>query len=63
MIIEEYNKLKRHPDETIQQFSDRFNQACYSIPLNIRPPPGSTFLHYPRAFDSNIEFYLRERSP
>lgn len=22
------------------------------MPSNIRPPPGSTLLHYPRAFDS-----------
>lgn len=63
MLIEEYNQLKRHPDETVQQFSDRFNQIYHSIPLNVRPPPDLALLHYPRAFDSEIEFHLRERNP
>jgi len=63
VIIEEYNQLRRQPDETIQQFSDRFNQAYYSMPSNIRPPPDSALLHYPRAFDPEIEFQLRERNP
>ena len=63
MLIEEYNQLKRLPDETVQQFSDRFNQIYHSMPLNIRPPPDLALLHYPRAFDSEIEFRLRERSP
>jgi len=62
LIIEEYNQLKRHPDETIEQFSDRFNQIYDSIPLNIRPPLGSSLLHYPRAFSSEMEFHLRERN-
>jgi len=39
MLIEEHNQLKRHPDETMQQFSDRFNQIYHSIPLNVRPSP------------------------
>jgi len=63
VIIEKYNQLKRRPDETIQQFSDKFNQIYYSIPLSIRPPHGSALLHYPRSFDSDIEFHLRERNP
>ena len=63
MIIEEYNQLRRQPDDTIQQFSDRFNQAYYSMPSNIRPPPHSALLHYPRAFNPEIEFQLRERNP
>ena len=63
MIIEEYNQLKIHPDETVQQCSNRFNQIYHSIPLNGKPPPDSALLHYPRAFDLEIEFHLRERNP
>ena len=33
------------------------------MPLNIRPPPDLALLHYPRAFDPEIEFRLRERGP
>jgi len=39
MLIEEYNHLERLPNESIQQFSERFNQVYLSMPLNIRPPP------------------------
>ena len=61
--MEEYNQLKRQPNETIQQFSDRFNQVYYSMPSNIRYPPDSALLHYPKVFDPEIEFQLRERNP
>lgn len=54
MIIEEYNQLKRHPNETIQQFSDKFNKVYYSMPSNIRPPPDLDLLHYPKSFDIEI---------
>jgi len=33
------------------------------MPLNVKPPPDSALLHYPRGFDSEIEFHLRERNP
>ena len=56
VIMEEYNQLKRHPNETIQQFSDIFNQVYYSMPENIRPPHDSALLHYSSAFDPEIEF-------
>jgi len=32
------------------------------MPVNIRPPPGSSLLHYPEAFDPEMEFQLRERN-
>ena len=62
LIIEEYNQLKRMPEETVQQFYARFNQVYYSLPVNIRPPLGSSLLHYPGAFDLEMEFQLRERN-
>ena len=61
LLIEEYNHLERHPDESVQQFSDRFNQVYLSMPLNIRPPPDLALLQYPRTFDPEMEFCLRER--
>ena len=56
LIIEEYNQLKRFLGEIVQKFSARFNQFYYSIPIDIRPPPGSALLHYPGAFDPKMEF-------
>jgi hypothetical protein len=32
------------------------------MPADIRPPPGSTHLHYPDAFDPEMTFQLRERN-
>jgi len=62
-LIQEYDELKRIPNESVQQFSDRFNQVYLSMPLNIRPPPDLALLQYPRAFDPEMEFRLRERCP
>ena len=33
------------------------------MPLNIRPPPDLALLQYPRDFDPEMEFHLRERCP
>ena len=62
LIIEEYNQLKRLPGETVQQFSARFNQVYYSMPVDIRPSPRSSLLHYSGAFDPEMEFQLREKN-
>jgi len=62
LIEGEYNQLKRLPGETVQQFSARFNQFYYSMPVRIRPTPRFSLLHYPGAFDSEMEFQLRERN-
>jgi hypothetical protein len=32
------------------------------MPADIRPPPGSTHLHYPDAFNPEMTFQLRERN-
>jgi hypothetical protein len=62
LILEEYNCLKRHPGETMQHFSARFNQVYYSMPDDIKPPPGLGLLHYPDSFDPEMAFELRERN-
>jgi hypothetical protein len=62
LILEEYEHLKRKPGETVHQFSARFNKVYHAIPADIRPPPGSSHLHYPDAFDPEMTFQLRERN-
>jgi hypothetical protein len=62
LILEEYEHLKRKPGETIHNFSARFNKVYHVIPADIRPPPGSSHLHYPDAFDPEMTFQLRERN-
>jgi hypothetical protein len=46
----------------VQHFSARFNQVYNSMHVDIRPPPVLALLHYPDAFDSEMEFKLRERN-
>jgi hypothetical protein len=62
LILEEYDHLKRQPGETVQQFSARFNKVYHAMPVDIRPPPGSTHLHFPDAFDPEMAFQLREQN-
>jgi hypothetical protein len=62
LILEEYDHLKRQPGETVQQFSTRFNKVYHAMPADIRPPPGSSHLHYPDSFDPEMAFQLRERN-
>jgi hypothetical protein len=62
LIQEEYDHLKRKPGESIQKFSTRFNKVYHSIPVDVKPPPGSAQLHYQDAFDPEMTFQLRERN-
>jgi len=62
LILEEYDHLKRHPGETLQHFSARFNQVYHSMPIDIKPPLGLALLHYLDAFDIDMAFQLRERN-
>lgn len=38
-MLAEYNTLKRNPNETVQEFTIRFNQIYISILDNMKPPP------------------------
>jgi hypothetical protein len=62
LILEEYDHLKRHPGEIVQWLSTRFNKVYHAIPVYIRPPPGSTHLHFLDAFNPKMAFQLRERN-
>jgi hypothetical protein len=62
LILEEYDHLKRESGETMQHFSARFNKLYHAMPIDIRPPPGLAHLHFPDAFNPEMEFQLRERN-
>ena len=62
LILEEYEHLKRQPREIVHPFSSTFNKVYHAIPIDISPPPSSTHLHYPDAFDPGMTFQLRERN-
>ena len=38
LIIREYHQLKRHPGETVQHFSAKFNKVYHAMTANLKPP-------------------------
>lgn len=46
-------------NEFVQDFSARFIRTNESIPVDVKPPPGATKLHYAEAFDSEFTLLLR----
>jgi hypothetical protein len=55
-ILVEYDALRRNPNESVQDFTARFNKIYNSIPNDIKPPPGLDLLHYMNAFDPNMDY-------
>lgn len=62
-ILLEYEGLKRGIQETVQDYCTRFNNVYNAIPQNLRPPPDLALIKFPDAFDSNMAYQLRERTP
>ena len=57
----EFGNLKRENEESIHDFSKRFNQMYSKIPTKVKPTPTSAKLTYANAFDSDFYLLLRER--
>jgi hypothetical protein len=60
-FLTQYNNIKRSPNETIQEFSTRFMKVYNSIPIEVKPPLGTTQLQYVDSFDIDFALLLRER--
>ena len=61
--ITEFGALRRKKDETIGDFSKRFNKMYGRIPAEIKPSETSAKLTYANAFDHEFSLLLRERRP
>ena len=61
--ITEFGALKRKKEETIADFSKRFNKMYSRIPAEIKPTETSAKLTYANAFDHEFSLLLRERRP
>ena len=55
------NQLRRGNDESIKNFSSRFNTIYNSLPKDCKLPEGMAKLHYAEAFDDDFSLFLRER--
>ena len=53
--------MKRAIDETVQNFSKRFNKVYDSILAYLKPPPGAAQMRYVEEFDYDLSILLRER--
>jgi hypothetical protein len=60
-MLTTYNQLRRGNDESIKNFSFRFNSIYNSLPIDCKPPEGMAKLHYAEAFDDEFALFLRER--
>ena len=60
-MLTNYNQLKRGNDESIKNFSFRFNTIYNSLPTDCKPPEGMAKIHFAEAFDDEFALFLRER--
>ena len=61
--ITEFGALRRKKDETIGDFSKRFNKMYGRIPAEIKPSKTSSKITYANAFDHEFSLHLRESRP
>ena len=61
--ITEFGSLRRKKDETIADFSKRFNKMYGIIPAEIKPSETSAKITYANAFDREFSLLLRETRP
>ena len=61
--ITEFGALRRKKEETVADFSKRFNKMYSRIPAEIKPTETSAKLTYANAFDREFSLLLRERRP
>ena len=61
--ITEFGALRRKKDETIADFSKRFNKMYGGIPAEIKPSETFAKITYANAFDHEFSLLLRERRP
>lgn len=60
-ILDEYNSMKRNPNEIVQEFTNRFNMVYNSIPDDMKPHIGLSLPQYPNAFEPSMAYQHRER--
>jgi len=62
-LLNEYKRLKRKPNESVEEYCEHFNIVYNSIPEDIKPSPGLALIDFPDGFDVDMEYQLRERDP
>jgi hypothetical protein len=60
-MLTQYNQLSRGNDESVKNFSSRFNMIYNSLPIQCKPLEGLEKLHYAEDFNDEFALFLRER--
>lgn len=61
--LDEYKRLKRKPNESVEEYCEWFNIVYKAIPQDIKPSPGLALIYFPDGFNVDMEYQLRERDP
>lgn len=62
-ILSDYNNLERNTGESVQNYCTRFNSVYNALPLDLKPPQGLALAKFPKGFDLEMGYQLRERDP
>ena len=62
-ILNEYKRLKRKPNESVEEHCEWFNIVYNIIPQDIKLSPGLALIDFPDGFYVDMEYQLRERNP
>lgn len=60
-LLNEYKRLKRKPNEIVEEYCERFNTIYNAIPQDIKPSPILSLIDFPDGFDVDTQYQLRER--
>ena len=60
-MLTAYNHLKRENNESIKNFSARFNSIYNSLPVDYKPPEGMAKLHFAEAFDGEFALFSKRK--
>ena len=55
--------MKRNTGESVQDYCTRFNSVYNALPPNMKPPLGLALAKFPKSFDLDMAYQLRERDP
>jgi 6-pyruvoyl-tetrahydropterin synthase len=63
MILTQLHKMKKRDNGSASDFDERFDKLVKEFPNNLKPSDDTNILHYTNAFDGQIVFMIRGKSP
>ena len=60
-VLSDYKNLHRNIGESVQAYCTRFNSVYNALSPELKPPQGSALNKFPKGFDADMTYSLRER--